>query len=95
MNNKSVLLKKDVTVGEDYFRVCIQINTNEIKHWSEDISIIIEKFNDKNLSYIYKTSGSQNRYIEAIQEAIQKFIEDEYIQKLIKWEGKLKYKIVE
>ena len=93
MENKSVSLVKHITVGGNYFGVDIQIQNCKTNKWVEDIHVNITKFNDEKLSYLYTTSkpyGNNRGYIESIQEALDKFLADEKIQDLIKWEGNTK-----
>jgi predicted RNA-binding protein with RPS1 domain len=95
---KAVRLEKFISIEESEYEVSIVItkNINDKWHIQEDVNVIINRFNERKLSYSYKTTKSkseENRYIEAVQEGIQKFQDDKSIQKLLEWDGKLKYKI--
>jgi hypothetical protein len=63
---------------------------------NDKITVEIKSVNCTELSYIYNTNftvDKDDRYLEAIKEAIEQFTEDKSVQSLLQWDGKLKYKI--
>lgn len=96
LRNNKVYIKKYVIVGEDIFEVSINIKSNKYDKFKEDITVIIYMVNNKEVQYTYNTQkhfSEKEGYVEAIQEALNQFKEDDSVQELLNWDGKLKYKI--
>lgn len=94
MNEKTLKINKVIKLEDEVFEVTLESKPNTFA--SEKIVVDIIMVNYQELHYTYETvkfTSEKDRYKIVIQDALQYFINDTDVNDLIKWDGKLKYKI--